>query len=370
MKLAIYVTGHGFGHLTRTLEVAREVLKLAPETELHIRAPYPEEQIRANLGRAPESFEPVRLDLGLVQVDSLTQDYDSSLERLAWFYGPEGDKLVEAEAAWLERTGIDAALLDIPPRAFDACRLAGVPAYAMGNFSWDSIWRDLAAERPAFGRYADKAAEAYGYTSIFFEGGMRVDLSAFPRVESVPLIARISSMEPEEARRRLDLPEEQPIALLAYGGEGVRNITLPGGEWRNRFLWTATEQLPDLGSGTRQILDRTMRERDVCYCELVAASDLVMTKPGYSTVAECAANRTPLIITPRRGFLEARVIEEYVRETLPHAVLPPDKLASGEWDEALERITELMELPYPDIPSDGAQVIARRLLEEVGSPTS
>ena len=39
---------------------------------------------------------------------------------------------------------LDAALVvaDIPPLALAAARLAGVPAIALGNFTWDWIYRD------------------------------------------------------------------------------------------------------------------------------------------------------------------------------------------------------------------------------------
>ena len=45
MNLAVYVTGHGYGHLTRTCEVLRSLRAAAPGVRQHLRAPFPAKKI-------------------------------------------------------------------------------------------------------------------------------------------------------------------------------------------------------------------------------------------------------------------------------------------------------------------------------------
>ena len=367
MKLALYVTGHGYGHLTRSLAIANEVLRQVPETELHVRAPYPAEQIGQTMSRPPASFSPVRLDIGLVARDSLRTDLEASLERLDHYYGPEGTKLVEQEAEWLTTTGIQAALLDIPPRGFDACHLAGVPAFGCSNFSWDDIWRDLGDRDPRFFHYADLASASYASCRLLFRLPMQVGMSAFPRVEPVPFVARHSHFSREEVRQRLRLdPDERPMVLLAYGGEGLQGLTLPPKELFERFHIFATPPLPDLGGGIQYVDDAALEQADLRYNDLIRGMDIVMTKPGYSTVAEATANGCALVLTDRRDFLEGPAINSYAVKHLRAEMIANDDLYAGRWGEVLDRIARKLPVRHDAIPTNGAEVVAKRLLEEMG----
>ena len=365
-SIALYVTEHGYGHLARCLEVARELRRLAPETKLHVRAPFPREQVEAALGFPPDSHAPVRLDVGLVQLDSLRADLPATVERLGEYYGAEGDRLVGEEARWLERSGIDAALIDIPPRAFDACRLAGVPAYGLTNFSWDWIWRDLAEEEPRLAPFAEKAAESYASCARLFRTVMHAGLDAFPTVEDVPLVARISRTDPEEVRSMLRLVDGRTVVVLSFGGAGVRGITPPPAALHERFLFIASEPLPDPGPPFVYINNETLQGKGLRYCDLVAAADIAMSKPGYSTVAECLANRTAMIYSDRSRFAEYPVIVRYIREKLPSERIDSGDLLAGRWGGALDRLVDRRPFRFPPERIDGAEVVARRLLEEVG----
>ncbi len=100
-KLAVYITGHGYGHLTRTLEICKSIRKFAPEVEIHLRAPYDPDFIKNSFGFLAETHACVRLDIGLIQKDSLNPDMGKTVQELSYHYGQEGNALVEIEAEWL-----------------------------------------------------------------------------------------------------------------------------------------------------------------------------------------------------------------------------------------------------------------------------
>lgn len=361
MKLALYVTSHGFGHLTRALEVGRLLRSAHPEVELHLRADFPTEVVEAALGEPPRSHAPVRLEVGLVQRDSLSWDPVQTLERLEHFFGPEGDRLVEAEARWLEAAGIDAALVDISPRAFDACALAGVPADGLSNFGWDWIWEGLAADEPAFGRFAARARESYGRCRLLYRTKMDDGLDAFPRQERVPLVARSSRLPGDEVRRRLGVDLHRPVVALSYGGDGVRDLALPGQELLERFTFVVSGSMAELGPPTIRVTDSELAELGLRYCDLVRAADVVMTKPGYSIVAECAANRTALVYTERGAFREQASVLRFIRRYLPNAALRADELRRGRWAPALDRALEASPRGFIELDVEGAAQVADRV---------
>ena len=98
------------------------------------------------------------------------------------------------------------------------------------------------------------------------------------------------------------------------------------------------------------------------YEDLVGACDAVMSKPGYGIVAECIANRTPLVYTSRGRFAEYPYLVDGIQEHLPHAFLSNEDLHAGRWAEALGRVLHEPRRA-PSIAVDGAREVARALIE-------
>src|SRR5574341_488071 len=216
--LAVYVSGHGFGHATRTAEVLRAVRERASALRISICTSAPSFLFQGVVG-PPLAVRAVECDVGLVQKDALTIDETATAEAVRRFLiGWEA--LVSREARWLRESGARLVLGDIPPLAFAAAAAAGVPSIALGNFSWDWIYRHLAARQPSLAEAAAHAAAAYARAGLLLRLPFAGDLSAFARVEDVPLVARAPELEKAEARRRLGL-DARPVVQISFGGVGL-----------------------------------------------------------------------------------------------------------------------------------------------------
>jgi L-arabinokinase len=92
------------------------------------------------------------------------------------------------------------------------------------------------------------------------------------------------------------------------------------------------------------------------YQDVVAAADVVISKPGYGIVSECIANNTALVYTSRGQFAEYDVFVAEMPRVLRCRFLSQDDLLAGRWDEAIAAV-----LAQPDPPErwrlDGADVI-------------
>ena len=365
MNFAVYVSGHGYGHLTRVLEVAREIVRLCPGCKMHVRAPFTRQRVQDFLGFPPDSLESVRMDVGLVQYDSLRHDHTASLQRLGFFFGSESSTLIKHEADWIRSAKIDAALVDIPPHGFAAAQKAGIPAFAIGNFTWSGVWRALAEEQAEYLRFADAAAEFESYAEVMYSGGMELGLDSFKRVERVPLIARRSSYSKQEAKKLLGIPGDRPSVLVAFGGEGLKGLVAPSDELMRSYHFIATPPLDDVHPNVRYLTEKELSTHGLRYNDLVRAVDAAILKPGYSTVAECAANETGVVIVPRVTFPEADVIQRYVEENLPSVTLSTDKMLAGRWDEAVHSLFAKRPFDFGSIETNGAEIVARRILERL-----
>ncbi len=289
---------------------------------------------------APRGVEiqPVDVDTGIVQIDSLRLDEDETARQAARFYS-EFDRRIETEAAVLRTLGADVVLGDIPPLAFPAAQRAGLPSVAIGNFTWDWIYRLY----PAFERLAPDViptiAEAYATATCALRLPLHGGFESMATVIDLPFIARRSMRDPADTRRRLGIASDRPVVLTSFGGYGA---DLPLDITSRSARFTLIPPLRDPPAG----LD---------YEDLVAAADVVVSKPGYGIVSECIANATALLYTSRGRFAEYDVFVSEMPRVLRARYISQDDLLAGRWADAIDAL--LAQPPAPEHPRlDGAEV--------------
>ena len=80
MTIAFYISGHGFGHASRSIEVINALVDQQPGTRIIIRSEIAPWLVQRTVRRGV-TLEPAQCDTGVVQVDSLTLDATATLAR-------------------------------------------------------------------------------------------------------------------------------------------------------------------------------------------------------------------------------------------------------------------------------------------------
>jgi L-arabinokinase len=96
------------------------------------------------------------------------------------------------------------------------------------------------------------------------------------------------------------------------------------------------------------------------YEDLVAAADVVITKPGYGIIAECVSTRTAMLYTSRGVFREYDVLVDALPRVVRSRFINQADLLAGRWRSALEAVVA-QPPPAERLAVDGADVAARRL---------
>jgi len=355
--LAAFVSGHGYGHATRTAEVLRVLRQRAPGLEMTVCTSAPAALFDVVGGRT--SVRRVECDVGLVQKDALTIDESSTAAALTSFLAG-WDGRVAGEARALRESGARLVVGDIPPLAFAAAAEAGIPSIALGNFSWDWIYRHLGQRHPLLLEAAEHAARAYAQAGLLLRLPFAGDLSVFPRIEDIPLVARRPALPKAEARGRLSL-DGRPAVLLSFGGIGMPDLD-PSALGRldgYQFLLTGR-----VGSGeapnVRRLGAGDLAAARVQYTDLVGAVDVVVSKPGYGIVTDCIAAGTRFVYTDRGDFPEYEILVAEMPRYLPVRYVANDDLRAGRLGEALRAVEAIAFVTPP--PADGARVAAVRIL--------
>jgi hypothetical protein len=101
---------------------------------------------------------------------------------------------------------------------------------------------------------------------------------------------------------------------------------------------------------------------DFFHPDLVAASDAVIGKVGYSTLAEAYGAGKPFGYIPRRGFRESPVLEKFILDNMAGVEIPEDLFMYGDWDEKANQLLNL-QTNSPNNPN-GADQIAEFFIDK------
>ncbi|MBN1540564.1 hypothetical protein JW992_00330, partial [candidate division KSB1 bacterium] len=227
MKIAYYITGHGYGHAVRSIPVIEKLLSKLPSLQVVI-CTFAPRWLFSQLPPERILYRHVALEIGVLQADSFSVDIPATLKANQELLSRRrAVQVQEQERAFLVSFGISAVISDITPIAFPAARQAGIPAFAVANFSWDWIYSAWLEPHPEFSPIIQWMRDAYAQADRLFRLPFYGDLQIFSRIEDVGLVCRKSRHDPKEVRRRLGLGNER-ILLVALRAADLIKVEWSG----------------------------------------------------------------------------------------------------------------------------------------------
>jgi hypothetical protein len=341
VSVVFYISGHGFGHASRSIEIINALIDRRPGLPVIIRssvAPWLVERT----ARQGVSLSPAEVDTGVVQLDSLHLDASASIARAEAFMSTFAER-VAAEVEFLRSHHVTLTISDLPALGIASGAAAGVPAIATGNFTWDWIYEHYEGGD----RVARRIGEIYNQTTLALRLPMWGGFETMPDVLDLPFVARKSRRDSADVRKAFGIPGDQNVVLTSFGGYGLEGLNSD-----------ALRSLPGYHVLLPGMIDENaMYDRGYRYEDLVRAADVVVTKPGYGIISECLANDTALLYTSRGDFREYEVLVDSIPRFLNCAFIDHADLFSGRWAPHLDAL--LAQPARPSKPgTDGAGVAA------------
>jgi UDP:flavonoid glycosyltransferase YjiC (YdhE family) len=350
IPIAVFVSPHGYGHAARACALMEALAEIEPDVRFEVFTRVPEWFFADSLA-CSFAFHPWLTDVGLVQTTPLVEDADETLRRLDEFLPFAGDDL-DALARLLGELGCRLALCDISPLGLAVARRAGIPSVLVENFTWDWIYEPYARSRPAFARHIAFLAEVFAGATLHIQA--EPACLADPGSANVPPVSRMPRSAVAEVRARLGVPAEARMVLVTMGGipwehgslrcleeHGEAIVVVPGGSER-----------PERRGALLLLPHRS----GFFHPDLVHASDAVIGKLGYSTLAEVYVAGVPFGYVGRPTFRESVPLAAFVAAHMPGLALAPDEITG---DGLRERLPQLLALSRtPGSRSNGAAMAA------------
>ena len=327
-SIVFYISGHGFGHASRSIEIINALIDRRSGLKVIIRSSVARWLVERT-ARKGVVLSPAEVDTGVVQLDSLTLDARTSVEHAERFMATFEER-VAAETTFLREHNAAMAISDLPALGIAAGHAAGIPALASGNFTWDWIYEHYEGGQ----QVARQIGEAYRNTVLALRMPMWGGFETMPDVRDIPFVARRSQRDPDEVRDALGIPRNGRVVLASFGGYGLTSFN----EDTLRTMTGYHVLLPGM------IDESAMYDNGYRYQDIVRAVDVVVTKPGYGIISECIANDTALLYTSRGDFREYQALVDAMPRYLRCGFIDHPDLFCGRWQPHLDA---LLALPAP-----------------------
>lgn len=326
-RIAYFITPHGFGHAGRASAVMESLHRLDSGIIFDIYTTIPEWFFRQSI-KGPYNYHSMITDVGLVQLSSVTEDLKSTLDRLSEFEKMLTPKNIQLLATKLNRDKVNLIVADISPLGILAGKAGSIPVCLIENFTWDWIYDSYVQPWPVIRHYISL------YQTINDAATYRIQSEPLcsPRLKEAfycPPIARSIRTDKLTTLNQLDLPTDHPAIMITMGG-------IPQDYQFMEKLYEYEPYsfiLPGVDGCTRRVNNVAYlpHHSEFFHPDLINASDLIIGKAGYSTIAEVyqAGNAFGYILRP--DFRESGPLDDFIKKNIPSREIPLMDFESGEW---------------------------------------
>ncbi len=205
-----------------------------------------------------------------------------------------------------------------------------LPAILIGNFTWYDIYSHL-PEAKINSELIQSLAEEYSQATLQILPQCHLNNEIIKNKKEVGFIANKGRNIRNDLQQHLGKGAENKTLVFIYLGEhGTSSVAWENLE-ENRDCLFLTRDPINSSSGPLHILGENFS-----YHDLMASSDIILTKGGYSTLATAFANNKPVVTCERNDFYEFEAIREYLQNREIGIILNDKQFYQGDWQEPIK----------------------------------
>ena len=301
---------------------------------------------------------PAEQDIGCVQRGPLLIDIPKTWLEYEWFHSSWSQRVAE-EAKVIHSMNPDLVLSNISYLSIEAGAQAGCRTVGLGSLSWDQVLdRFVTDGSEPQKEIIRRIRQAYLKAAQMIRLAPGIPMVAFRNLVDVgPTYSR--PVKPSgEIRSQLDVKPDERLVLVAFGGIPLESLPVDRLEQMKgyRFLIGGPERF----KGYSRVFSTA--SLSAAFNQILAESDLVVTKPGYATVVESVNYGTPIIYVRRNNFVDEQFLVDYSHQYTRAIELSMDQFQTGDWREALDAV-QAMPCPSKHPPKSGTSAAAAVLAE-------
>ncbi|MFQ5449983.1 MAG: hypothetical protein ACE5E9_05105 [Nitrospinaceae bacterium] len=329
-RVAYYISSHGYGHAVRSTVIIAKILETA---QVFIKSAIPADFFHLYL-KGNFILEGEEVDAGCIQKDFIHIDADKTFQKLETFLRRSEERL-QSEIRWLKEKKIDLILSDAASAPLAAGHALDIPTFLVANFTWHDIYSHLPGVEHRM-ELLDALRNEYSRASLQLLPQCHIENDLVRKKREVGFIARKGRNLRDELEHALNTSFRNKTLIFIYLGEaGADSLKWQHLKKLEHCVFLTRDPLPR-NVPNLYVLDERFR-----YPDLIASSDIVCTKAGYSTLATAFAHDKPVISCARKNFREFEVMKDYLNRRGVGRIIEPDRFYSCDWDEDIKKAREI-----------------------------
>jgi hypothetical protein len=354
LNLYFYVSGHGFGHISRTSVTLKKLLALPEIESIHLIS----SRVHFIDWEDPKLIKRnLTFDVGVYQKDSLSIDVTKTKIALQELERNKSTFIAE-EAKYCKVNDIDLILTDAASLPIVFALEAGIPSIFIGNFTWDFIYENFGKYDSYFFDISNIIKAEYSFVTEALLLPFTCPMPHFLESKNVGLVGRKPKLSKEESRKLLGFSDDTKYILLSFGAYGLTDFQM---NWNklDKGIKLVASGVP--GIDLNYVLSPQV---DVDYPDLVRAADYVLTKPGYGILSEAYYAETPILYTDRGDFAEYPILVNSLEASFRSAYISHDEISNCDFLESFSIIDKQDKTEKRlNITLDGEENIIKSVLE-------
>ena len=334
-RIAFFISPHGFGHAARASAVMDAMHDLNPAIQFEIFTTVPSWFFEESLS-GPFTYHSLLTDIGLIQDTPLHADLIRTIEHLNTFLPFEKSRIAQL-AQVIDESKCSLVICDIAPMGIMVAQKAGIPSVLIENFTWDWVYQEYKNYDSHLNSHIDylktvfSTADYHIQTEPVCSYGS-ADLTA-------PPISRCSKMNARQIREKLGIADDARMVIITMGGIPAQFSSLN----RLSHKKDVCTIVPG-GSNSLEIRGNLIllpHHSDFFHPDLIMASDAVVGKVGYSTLAETYHAGVPFGYIMRPNFHESEILADYVQNHMKGIAIKETEFQDGDLASLLPRLLAL-----------------------------
>lgn len=291
--IAFYISSHGFGHLTRCMAIIDKLLELS-HYSIYIACGKRQIEFAKVYYKKSDRiiYREIVTDAGLVNIDkSLEVDIDATMSKIACFI-ENGKEIITNESQFLRKHDVKLVISDISVIGFYIADILGVTSIGISNFTWIDQYSFLKIERELLEFYV----KGYNKCSLFYKYPLALQLNGINcKAHEVGYLCR--EIDDNKANK---IKEKHGRILFIGVGKSAELPTITIEEFEGTIICTEGVNVQSAGAARVEVLPIDIEDTQ----NYIAASDIVIAKAGWGTVAECMVSGVKTVLIERDSVIE------------------------------------------------------------------
>ncbi len=306
---------------------------LAKKATLFVKTEIPPSFFKDYLGDFVQII-PQQTDSGCAQKNFSDIDEETTFQNFQKFMESH-DQTLDSEVNWLKQESIDLIISDAPPLPIEAAYRANIPSLLITNFTWHDIYSEFSLA-DKYSDLIDIIRDEYAKTTLQILPQCHIVNKVTPNKKESGFIGLDGENIRDRLARELSLDFEGKTAVFIYLGKLDSSFL----KWENlsdikNCLFFTRDEVP------KKVRNLFALDSSYEYRDLIATSDVVCTKAGYSTLATAFRAGIPIFSSDRQNFSEVKAVKKFLNDNAVGLILDNERFFSCDWEETIKKTRAL-----------------------------